>query len=123
MPRAPETECSLSDVDVLNEVHCTPGQRLRMLDLAERLGVTRGGLTRIVDRLVARGWLIRERPAQNRREVFALITDEGRRVLRDARVVYIRVLTETLGAYLDDPALDELAISMTTVRDGLSGSR
>jgi DNA-binding MarR family transcriptional regulator len=115
-----ESECSLSDVDVLNELHCTPEQRLQMLVLAERLGVTRGGLTRIVDRLVERGWVSRERPAHNRREVYAAVTEEGARVLGHARTVYIRLLTETLGAYLDDAALDDLAAGMAKLRAGLA---
>ena len=34
-----ESECSLSDVDVLNELYCTPEHRLQMLVLAERLRV------------------------------------------------------------------------------------
>ena len=115
-----ESECSLSDVDVLNELHCTPEERLQMLVLADRLGVTRGGLTRIVDRLVERGWVSRERPAHNRREVYAAVTDDGARVLGDARAVYIRLLTETLGAHLDDAALDDLAAAMAKLRAGLA---
>jgi DNA-binding MarR family transcriptional regulator len=107
-----ESECSLSDVDVLNELHCTPGHRMQMLALADRLGVTRGGLTRIIDRLVERGWVSRDRPAHNRREVYAVVTDEGSRVLGQARAVYIRLLNQTLGAHLDDAALDDLATSM-----------
>ena len=115
-----ESECSLSDVDVLNELYCTPEQRLQMLVLAERLGVTRGGLTRIVDRLVEHGWVSRERPAHNRREVYAGVTEDGARVLRHARTVYIRLLTETLGAHLDDAALDDLAAGMAKLRAGLA---
>ena len=115
-----ESECSLSDVDVLNELYCTPEQRLQMLVLAERLGVTRGGLTRIVDRLVEHGWVSRERPAHNRREVYAAVTEEGARVLGHARTVYIRLLTETLGAHLDDAALDDLAAGMAKLRAGLA---
>ena len=115
-----ESECSLSDVDVLNELYCTPEQRLQMLVLAERLGVTRGGLTRIVDRLVERGWVSRERPAHNRREVYAAVTDDGARVLDHARTVYIRLLTETLGAHLDDAALDDVAAAMVELRAGLA---
>ena len=115
-----ESECSLSDVDVLNELYCTPEQRLQMLVLAERLGVTRGGLTRIVDRLVERGWVSRERPAHNRREVYAAVTEDGARVLHHARTVYIRLLTETLGAHLDDAALDDLAAGMAKLRSGLA---
>src|SRR3954469_11524456 len=72
-----EAECSLSDMDVLNELACTPDHRLQMLDLADRLGVTRGGLTRIIDRLVERGWVSRDRPEHNRREVYGVITDDG----------------------------------------------
>jgi DNA-binding MarR family transcriptional regulator len=115
-----DSECSLSDVDVLNELYCTSEHRLQMLVLAERLGVTRGGLTRIIDRLVERGWVSRDRPAHNRREVYAAVTDDGARVLRHARAVYIRTLTETLGAHLDDGALDDLAASMGKLRAGLA---
>jgi DNA-binding MarR family transcriptional regulator len=91
-----------------------------MLVLAERLGVTRGGLTRIVDRLVERGWVRRDRPARNRREVYAAVTDDGARVLDHARTVYIRLLTETLGAHLDDAALDDLAAAMAKLRAALA---
>jgi DNA-binding MarR family transcriptional regulator len=117
-----ESACSLGDVDVLNELHCTPEHRLQMLTLADRLGVTRGGLTKIIDRLVERGWVSRDRPAHNRREVHVLITDDGSRVLRDARAVYIRLLTQTLGATLDDAALDDLAAGMGKLHQALTGS-
>jgi DNA-binding MarR family transcriptional regulator len=117
-----ESECSLGDVDVLNELHCTPEHRLQMLTLADRLSVTRGGLTKIIDRLVERGWVSRDRPAHNRREVHVLITDEGSRVLRDARTVSIQLLTQTLGTHLDDTALDDLATSMGKLHQALTGN-
>jgi DNA-binding MarR family transcriptional regulator len=117
-----DSECSLSDVDVLNELYCTPERRLQMLVLAERLGVTRGGLTRIIDRLVERGWVSRERPAHNRREVYAAVTEDGARVLSQARAVYIRTLTETLGAHLDDGTLHDLAAGMGKLRAGLAAA-
>ena len=41
-------------------------------------------------------------------------------MLHDARAVYIRVLTETLGAHLDDAALDDLAAGMAKLRAGLA---
>ena len=116
-----ESECSLSDMDVLNELICTPDHRLQMLALADRLGVTRGGLTRIVDRLVQRGWVSRDRPEHNRREVYAVITDDGARVVQQARTVYIRLLMDTLGAHLDDAALDDMAASMAKLRAALAG--
>lgn len=113
------SECTFSDFEVLNELVCTADRRLQMLDLADRLGVTRGGLTRIVDRLVERGWVSRDRPDTNRREVFAVLTGEGDRVVGDARAVYVRVLTETFGARLDDPTLDALATSAGVLRSAI----
>jgi hypothetical protein len=52
--------------------------------------------------------------------VYAAVTEDGARVLQHARTVYIRLLTETLGAHLDDAALDELAAGMAKLRSGLA---
>jgi len=41
-------------------------------------------------------------------------------VLRHARTIYIKTLAETLGAHLDDGALDDLAASMGKLRAGLA---
>ena len=41
--------------------------RPRMLDLAELLGMTQSGVTRLVDRLIGRGWVMREQPPGNAR--------------------------------------------------------
>jgi DNA-binding MarR family transcriptional regulator len=117
-----ESGSTLGDFDVLNELHCTPDHRLQMLTLADRLGVTRGGLTRIIDRLVERGWVSRDRPAHNRREVYVLITDEGSRVVRDARASYVRLLSQTLGTHLDDGALDDLATNLGKLHGALTGN-
>jgi len=38
----------------------------------------------------------------------------------DARTVYIRLLTETLGAHLDDAALDDVAAAMAKLRASLA---
>lgn len=116
-----EADCSLSDLDVLTEVTCVPEQRMQMLTLADRLGVTRGGLTRIIDRLVERGWVERDRPAHNRREVYAAVTEAGNRQFVAARTVYIQLLTETLGTYLDDASIDELGNSTGKLLAVLTG--
>jgi DNA-binding MarR family transcriptional regulator len=103
-----EARCSLLEYDLLAWLKAAPQRRRQMLDLAHLLGVTRGGLTRIVDRLVARGWVERERPASNRREVYAVLTAQGRHAIEHARTSYVSLLTETLGAQLDADELDEL---------------
>jgi DNA-binding MarR family transcriptional regulator len=96
-----EAGCSLIEHDLLAWLAAASGTRLRMLDLATRLRVTPGGLTRIIDRLVDRGWIERDRPADNRREVYATLTREGTAALRTAQVAYFRIIEETFARHLD----------------------
>ena len=92
--------CTLVEYDLLAWVSAAPSQRLRMLELARLLRVSPGGLTRIVDRTVQGGWIRRDRPADNRREVYAVLTDEGRALLRSARPAYLGVLQEMIAGQL-----------------------
>lgn len=100
--------CSLVEHDALAWVSAAPSQRLRMLELAGLLRVTPGGLTRIVDRTVERGWIDRDRPAQNRREVYAVLTAAGRDLLRAARQTYSAVLAEMIAGPLAEADLPAL---------------
>jgi DNA-binding MarR family transcriptional regulator len=103
--RLAEVDCSLVEHDVMAWLYVSDGRRLRMLELADRVRVTPGGLTRIVDRLVERGWVTRDTPAENRREVYAMLTREGITAYRRARVVYVRVIEESFAAHLDEREL------------------
>jgi DNA-binding MarR family transcriptional regulator len=105
---AEQAGCSLVEHDLLAWLAAARGKRLRMLDLATRLRITPGGLTRIVDRLVDRGWIQRDRPADNRREVYATLTTAGAAAHRTARVVYGRVIQETFARHLDEQNLTTL---------------
>ena len=96
---------SLVEHDTLAWLAAAPEKRLRMLDLATRLQITQGGLTRIVDRLIRRDWVARDRPAENRREVYVTLTPSGAAAHHKARAVYGRVLEETLARHLDEPDL------------------
>lgn len=102
---AEEVGCSLIEHDLLAWLAAAAGQQLRMLDLATRLRVSPGGLTRLVDRLVDRGWIERDHPAENRREVYATLTMAGAAALRTARVVYSRVIEETFTCHLNEQDL------------------
>jgi DNA-binding MarR family transcriptional regulator len=103
-----EVGCSLTEHDLMAWLSVAPGQRLRMSDLASRLRVSPGGLTRIADRLVARGWIERDQPPDNRREVRLALTSTGTSALDTARTAYSRVLGETLAKHLDQTDLDTL---------------
>lgn len=115
---AAQVGCSLVEHDLLAWLAVAPGKRLRMLDLATRLRVTPGGLTRIVDRLVDRGWIQRVQPAENRREIHAALTRHGTAAHRRARVVYGRVV-ERAFAHLDERDLRALGRVARKLLDGL----
>jgi DNA-binding MarR family transcriptional regulator len=112
--------CSLVEHDLLAWVLAAPSQRLRMRELAGLLRVTPGGLTRIVDRTVERGWIRRDRPTGNRREVYAVLTDAGRDLLRSARPAYPGVLQELIAGQLAEPDLSTLLDVSRKLLDRLS---
>jgi DNA-binding MarR family transcriptional regulator len=112
--------CSLVEHDALAWVSAAPSQRLRMAELAGLLRVTPGGLTRIIDRTVERGWIERNRPAENRREVYAVLTAAGRDLLRSAREAYSGVLRDMIAGPLGDADLSALLGISQKLLDGLN---
>ena len=81
--------------DVLWAIRRAPERRIRMAELAASLTISRGGLTKLFDRLEAAGLVRREPAADDGRSVFAVLTPAGNRMLRRMWPVYARVLNET----------------------------
>jgi len=88
--------------DVLVALSEAPDRRLRMQDLAARVLFSRSGLTRLVDRMVAAGWVAREPCPQDRRGMFAVCTAEGSAVLRGASGIHLRGVWEHFDRHLTD---------------------
>lgn len=112
----------LSEYDVLVALSEAPGRRLRMHELADRVVLSRSGLTRLVDRLERSGLLRRERCGSDRRGAYAVLTEEGRGALEAAWPVYGRGIREYFLSYLADGELDALAEALGRVgaRDAAS---
>jgi DNA-binding MarR family transcriptional regulator len=104
--------CSLTEHDLLAWLAAAPQHRLRMADLAARLRISPGGLTRIIDRLTDRGWVERHRPEGNRREVYVTLTRAGAAARRAAQVVYSQVIERTVAPLLGED--DLLALGSIT---------
>ena len=90
----------LSTYDVLIELYEAPEHRLRMHQLAERVVLSRSGLTRLVDRLEAEGLLLRDRSGTDRRGAYAVITEQGIAALRRTWPVYARGIAEYFAQWL-----------------------
>lgn len=94
----------LSTYDVLIELYEAPEQRLRMHELAERVVLSRSGLTRLVDRLEAEGLLTRDRSGKDRRGAYAVITEQGIEALHQTWPTYAKGIAEYFAQWL---TLDE----------------
>jgi DNA-binding MarR family transcriptional regulator len=94
-------EIPLSHYDVLLELNAAPGRRLRMAELADQAVLSRTRISRVVDELVRKGLVNRERCADDGRVTWAAITSDGRRALKRAAPVYLasieRHFTSQLG--------------------------
>ena len=90
----------LSSYDVLIELYEAPERRLRMHELAERVVLSRSGLTRLVDRLEAEGLLIRDRCGTDRRGAYAVITEQGIAALRRTWPIYARGIAQYFAQWL-----------------------
>ncbi|MCP3992649.1 MAG: MarR family transcriptional regulator [Actinomycetia bacterium] len=78
------SQLSLTDFEILSVLASAPDQRLRMSDLAERVLVSRSRLTYRVDRLVRVNYLAREECEDDRRGLFAILTETGTEALSAA---------------------------------------
>lgn len=80
---------SLIDYDVLVQLSESPRRRLAMAELADAVVYSRSGLTRLVDTLERRGWVVRERDQNDRRYWYAVLTPDGLAALEAAWPVHV----------------------------------
>jgi DNA-binding MarR family transcriptional regulator len=95
-----------------------PEQRMRMGDLAEALVITRGGLTKLVDRLVKAGLLERTFCETDRRVSYATLLPAGVEMLLEMRPVIVGELDVAFSANISVDKANELRDTL----DGLSSS-
>ncbi len=87
---------TFDDYEVLVRLSEAPGRRLRMSDLAARAIQSPSRLSQRIDRLAERGLVRRERTAEDRRVVFAVLTTEGFAVLEAAAPGHVEAVREVL---------------------------
>jgi len=109
--------------EVLIRLSRSPGQRLRMSELATQVGLSTSGLTRLVDRLDDAGLLRREACPSDRRGAFAVLTDDGRRTLEKALPAHLESLDRHLVQPLGEDGMAALVQLTRTLRDSADRSR
>ncbi|HVS28234.1 MAG TPA: MarR family transcriptional regulator [Solirubrobacteraceae bacterium] len=99
----------LSSWEVLLALDRAPERILRMADLAERVLLTRSGLTRLVDRLERDGLVERRRCPSDARGTNAALTDRGAERLEEATETHVKGVRRRFGARFSEAELEQLA--------------
>lgn len=117
LDEASDEQLVLSQVKLLLLI-ARPGQRFKVTDVADFLGVTNAAASRAIDRLVQRGLIDRSVSAEDRRAVDLSLTPASRELLDRFTEIRNRELLRVLGDFpaekLDAAAqlLDELSVRL-----------
>lgn len=114
-----DADLPLSWYDVLLTLAEAPGRRLRMAELADRVLLSRSGLTRLVDRIEQAGLVRRERSTDDARGTYTVLLPAGLRRLRAAAPVHLAGIQQHWLSRFDDDELRTLGelLARLDVRD------
>ena len=93
-----EHDLSLAEYDTLLTIAWAPGRRVRMRNLADSILLSKSGVTRLIDRLVADGLVERDTCLSDARGAEAVLTEAGLARLRAASRTHLRGIA---GHFLD----------------------
>ncbi len=94
--------------DVLIELAHAPDHRLRPVELGSVLQMAQYNLSRLLDRMVDAGLVVRA-PCQDKRGHWIVLTASGLKRQKEMYGVYVRVLMQDMGAHLGEDSARKLA--------------
>lgn len=112
---AAASRLSYPDYLVLVALTDTPGDRLRLFELARVLGWEKSRLSHHVARMESRGLVNKEPCEGDRRGAFVVATDGGRRELAEAAPGHVDAVRRLFIDLLSDEQLDTIADAAETV--------
>ena len=112
-----EHDLSFAEYDALLTIATSPGRRIRMRQLADQVLLSKSGVTRLIDRLVADGLVERDACVTDARGAEAVLTEAGLARLRAASSTHLRGIADHFLEVLDEDQLAEVGRAMQTVAD------
>lgn len=116
----PSREISLNEYDVLFTVSREPGRRIRLRDLNRHVLLTQPSVSRMVDRLVTRGFLDKLVDPSDGRGAIVELTDAGFALFRRVAISHMGSITERVGDCLTEDELKQLTVLCDRLRRGES---
>jgi DNA-binding MarR family transcriptional regulator len=111
------TDVPTAEFEVLIRLSRSPGERLRLTELARQVRLSTSGLSRLVDRVEAAGLVRREACPSDRRGAFAVLTEKGEAVLTEALPPHLESLGRHVVAPLGQEDLATLEGLLRRLRD------
>ena len=115
-----EHRLSAVEFEVLMRLARSPGNRLRMTDLAGQTSLSTSGVTRVVDRMERDGLVRREACPSDRRSSYAVITEDGRTRLDEVLPGHLALLQQWFIGQLNPQQLTDMLESLRKIRDAVN---
>lgn len=113
---------NMPDYEILALLSDAPAQRLRMSELADQTVTTRSGVTRAVKRLTDAGWVRQAKCDEDKRGLFAELTEAGLEKLRAAAPGHVNAVRTNVFDLLSPREVELFSHSYAQIRDNLLGT-
>jgi DNA-binding MarR family transcriptional regulator len=114
----PDDDISVSEYDVLFNLSRMPGRAARIRDLNRRLLLTQPSVSRLIDRIAARGFVTKSDDPRDARGTIVTLTAEGAEVFRRVGSRHAAAIAELMSCLQPDE-LRELARLTDKLRHGV----
>lgn len=112
-------QLSIREYDVLFNLSRCPSGWTRLNELNGHLLISQPSLSRMVDRLEAKGLLQRKPAPEDHRGILLSLTPEGRELQRSIGTAHIRRIQQLLGPLLNNTELEQLLALTEKIQSGL----
>ena len=116
----PSEIISLNEYDVLFNITRAPGRRLRLKELNRSVLITQPSVSRLVDRLAARGLVAKTHDPEDGRGTIVAITEEGFALFRRVAFTHMDAIDRHVGHALDERELGDLIELCDRLRLGVA---
>lgn len=114
----PSREISLNEYDVMFNLSRQPGWRIRLRELNRHVLLTQPSVSRLVDRLVARGYLLKSIDPEDARGAVVELTEAGFALFRRVAALHMTSIAERIGDALSEDELTRLTELCDRLREG-----
>ncbi|MEV6796805.1 MarR family transcriptional regulator [Micromonospora rifamycinica] len=114
-----ENGVSAVEFEVLMRLARSPGNQLRMTDLAAQTSLSTSGVTRVVDRMERDGLLRRRACPSDRRSSYAVVTPAGLKRLDETLPGHLRIIEQWFTGQLAPATLAAMLDGLRQVRDAV----